>query len=441
MAWRRFAEAKLTGTVICGLLLMGINTVHAEMLTLDSLIQKAIAESYELKIAQLDIGISKTDVLAARSDYFPNIRAQFNTEYLKDLEGNIRPVTSVGNTIIPSGTRFQNSMGLSLNQKLIDFGARRQRVQMAKQDIKAKQALYTQTLRDLKLKLIELYEKALVHYRSIQANEAVLLLAKQGYQMKKRLNAAGTTSSVEVATEAIQVAQILDELETLRHQYEESLHNLSFYTHEVYDSKVTELADLQPNVSEPVFPFNENHSPEALHLNAQIEQKEHEITFLKKQNLPQIALYSYYNFYGFDPEHLGSSFQNFSQRTLQFGLNMSMPIFDGLKNKAAVDKAVLEKDKLILQKKRTLAELLSRVEGFQQQMNTQAVLLETKAVILNRTQDKLTMDNRLSEMQVIDKAKAIQDHISRIQRQLDTEKALIQKLSAAEKLKVMDTGI
>jgi hypothetical protein len=66
------------------------------------------------------------------------------------------------------------------------------------------------------------------------------------------------------------------------------------------------------------------------------------------------------------------------------------------------------------------------------------VLLETKAVILNRTQDKLTMDNRLSEMQVVDKTKAIQDHIARIHKQLDTEKAWIQKLSAAHKLRVVE---
>ncbi|HEY9744740.1 MAG TPA: TolC family protein [Oculatellaceae cyanobacterium] len=411
------------------------------VLSLDEVIRKALDNSYELKIARVDVQISKTDVLTARSDYFPNIQARLNTEYLKDLDNTFRPVTSVGNTIIPSGTRFQNSMGLTLNQKITDFGARGQKVRMAKSEVRAKQAVYDQMLRDLKIKMIELYEDALTNYRSIKANEAILALAQQGYQMKKRLNAAGNTSAVDVVTEAIQVAQGLDELETLRHKYEESLHNLSFYTHEAYNPAETELADLETGALETLAPFSAINSPEALRFDAQIEQKEHEIAYLKRQKLPQINFYSYYNFYGFDPDNWGDSVRNFSHRTVQFGLTMSAPIFDGFKNKAAVDKAKLEKEKLMLQKTRVLAELAHRAEGFQQKVHTQTVLLGTKAVILNKTQDKLTMDNRLSEQQVIDRTQTIQDHIARIHRQLDTEKALIQQISAAKKLKVLEGGI
>jgi hypothetical protein len=201
------------------------------------------------------------------------------------------------------------------------------------------------------------------------------------------------------------------------------------------------LADLETGALETLAPFSAINSPEALRFDAQIEQKEHEIAYLKRQKLPQINFYSYYNFYGFDPDNWGDSVRNFSHRTVQFGLTMSAPIFDGFKNKAAVDKAKLEKEKLMLQKTRVLAELAHRAEGFQQKVHTQTVLLGTKAVILNKTQDKLTMDNRLSEQQVIDRTQTIQDHIARIHRQLDTEKALIQQISAAKKLKVLEGGI
>jgi outer membrane protein TolC len=206
--WQKYSQRAIRffGIACFCFLTSATGWVYADprVLSLDEVIRKALDNSYELKIARVDVQISKTDVLTARSDYFPNIQARLNTEYLKDLDNTFRPVTSVGNTIIPSGTRFQNSMGLTLNQKITDFGARGQKVRMAKSEVRAKQAVYDQMLRDLKIKMIELYEDALTNYRSIKANEAILALAQQGYQMKKRLNAAGNTSAVDVVTEAIQ---------------------------------------------------------------------------------------------------------------------------------------------------------------------------------------------------------------------------------------------
>jgi hypothetical protein len=58
---------------------------------------------------------------------------------------------------------------------------------MAKEDTQVKAAVYFQLLRDLRLKLVDVYSEALASYRMIQANEAMLTLAQRGYQLKKRL--------------------------------------------------------------------------------------------------------------------------------------------------------------------------------------------------------------------------------------------------------------
>lgn len=419
-------------------LLGKLSAANAEVLTLEGIIQKSINVSYELKIAQKDIQISKTDITAARSEWLPNIKASANMEYLRSLSGQLNPVTTIGNTVLPSGTRFQDSVGLNLNQKLWDSGITLRKIRIAKKDVSAKQAIYDQTLRDLKIKLIELYTDALMSYRAMKANEAMLDLSQQGYQMKKRLYQAGTLSGLDVTNEAIQVAQTLDELETLKHDYEKKLNGISYYTQVHYSAMETDLEDLSqsPEIS---LIWNELDSPEARRFNLQIDQKQQEVEMLKRQYLPQISLYSYYNLYGYDPEQWSKAITSLSQRTVQFGLNVSLPIFDGLKNKAAIEKAKLEKEKLVFQKLKTLAELKQQAEGYQQQVDTQHVLLETKAVILNRTQDKLTLDRRLSEQQVIDKTKAIQDHIARIQKQLEMEKSLIQSRSALKRLQTLES--
>src|SRR5688572_7593429 len=97
----------------------------ADELNLQAVIQKAVERSYPLKIAALDVQLAKTEVKSAKADYYPTLKASINLEYLKSLDSDARPVTSIGNTVIPAGTRFQNSVGVQFNQTLVDFGVRK----------------------------------------------------------------------------------------------------------------------------------------------------------------------------------------------------------------------------------------------------------------------------------------------------------------------------
>jgi outer membrane protein TolC len=426
---------------ILSLLLLGLGmsvpAVQAETLSLDDVIRKAVDASHELKIAQLDIKINRTDVKAARAEYLPTIRATLNMEYLRDLEKEFRPVTAVGNNVIPAGTRFQNSVGVSMNQNLIDFGSRKRKVRMAQEATSAKAAAYFQALRDLQLKLTELYTEALISYKSLKANESLLSLAQQGYQLKKRLYEAGTTSNLDVAEEAIQVAQALDNIQVYKDQFQQKLQNLAYYTREPYLPAETVLSDLQDEPGTQLESVSVASSPEARMYDALISQKKNEIEYLKRQYLPQVSLYSYYNLYGFDPDRWSKSVGNLSQRTVSLGVSVMLPVFDGLKNQAAIQKAQLEREKLALQKSEKLAQLQHQADLYAAQMEGYSVQLQTKARILNKAQDKLTMVNRLSEQQLVEQSRAIKEHMERIKKQVEVEKSLIQGVSALKKLKIL----
>jgi outer membrane protein TolC len=138
--------------------------------------------------------------------------------------------------------------------------------------------------------------------------------------------------------------------------------------------------------------------------------------------------------------HLNQSFSNLSQRTVSLGLTMSLPVFDGFKNQAAIEKAQLEKEKLGFQKEEKLAQLQSQADTYNKQVEGYGVELETKAIILNKTQDKLSLLNRLSEQKIVDQTQAIKEHMDRIQKQVDVEKSLIQGMSALKKLKILAEG-
>lgn len=407
---------------------------------MESISQQAVSEAYALKIAQLDIKIGRKDVKLARSEYYPSLKATLNTEYLKGLGNQFSSVTSVGNSVIPAGTRFQNSVGVNFNHNLIDFGSRKRKVRMAEKATAAKTATYFQTLRDLRIKLIELYTEALISYKAWKAQEALLQLSQQAYQLKKRLYEAGTTSNVTVADEAIQVAQTLDNIQLYKDQYQQHLENLSYYTNEVYEPNETDLLDIKDEPGSEISPFLPGHTPESRMYDALIAQKQNEIEYLKRQYLPQVSLYSYYNLYGYDPEKLSKSISNLGQRTVSFGLTINLPIFDGFKNQTSIEKAQLEQEKLKVQKAEKLAQLQHQANLYQQQMEGYSVQLQTKATILTKAQDKLTMVKRLSDEQIVDQTQAIKEHMERIKKQVDMEKSLIQGLAALKKLKILAEG-
>jgi outer membrane protein TolC len=311
---------------------------------------------------------------------------------------------------------------------------------MAKHATDAKAAEYFQTLRDLRLKLLDIYTNALISYKALQANESLLALAQQGYQFKKRLYQAGTISNLDVADEAIQVAQTLDNIQEYKNQLQQHLQDLTYFTHTPYNPADIELTELQDAPDGHPILVDTTHSPEARMYNALIAQKRSEVAYLKRQYLPQVSLYSYYNLYGFDPDRWAKALNNLSQRTVSLGVSISMPIFDGMKNHAAIQKAELEQEKLVLQKEEKLAQLQHQAQQYQSQVEGYSVQLQTKARILNKTQDKLTMVNRLSDQQIIEQTQTIKEHMERIRKQVDVEKSLIQGISALKKLKILAEG-
>jgi outer membrane protein TolC len=244
-----------------------------------------------------------------------------------------------------------------------------------------------------------------------------------------------------VAEEAVQVAQAMDAIQVYREKLTEQLQSLSYYTHEPYDAQTVALADLkESDMSIPKQPHALAQSPEARQYDAQIQQKQAEIEMLKRQYLPQVSLYSYYNMYGSDINNWTKSVGNIAQRTVSLGLNVNLPIFDGFKNQASIQKAKLEQEKLRMQKEEKLAQLSHQVQLYQSQVEGQGVTLKTKATIINSTQDKLNLVERLSDKQIVDQGQLIKEHISRIQKQVDAEKVMIEQLSALKKLKILSEG-
>jgi len=426
------------GGVAAGLL-SGVG--YAATLNFEHALQSAIDNSYDLKIAKTDIGISKAGVMSARSEYFPTITGRASIERLQGLQGNAAgTVTTINNYVLPYGTRYQDTVGLSMTHTLTDFGVRQRKLQIAKKDVLVKSSIFDQQLRNLKFQVVDSYAKALISYKSLKASEAVLTLTQNVYQMKKRLYQSAAIPKVDMAEEAIALAQALDDIEVNKQRLSENLGELSKVTREDYELDDLEMLSFQDSEIENLPIFNEKLAPEAKMYDMQIQQKQFEVEYLKRQYLPQVSMYSYYNFYGYNKDHVSQAITNMGPRTINLGLAVNLPIFDGFKNLAAIKKAELEKQKLILQRDDKLADLKNQAQVWSKQAQAYSFQLKTKATIVNKTQDKMSMLQRLSDQQVIEQSQSVKEHIQRIQRQLQMENSVIQGVAAFKKLQLLSVG-
>jgi len=433
-------QVKYFFLILSGICELVLGVAYGVTLDFEQVLKQATYNSYNLKIAKMDIAISKTGVLDARSEYFPVIQARASLERLKGLQSQPGNVVAINNLVLPTGTRYQDTVGLSLMQTLMDFGVRKHKLAIAKADVQAKTSAYDEQFRNLEFSLIDAYAKALISYKSLKASEATVLLAQELFLMKRRLYQASAIPKTDMAEEAINLAQALDDQEVAKQKFTESLQTLSGLTRQEYDPNEIELLSFQdePLIDLPI--FNEKLTPEAKDYEAQIQQKQDEVECLKRQYLPQVSLYSYYNLYGYDVDHVGKALQNLGPRTVNLGLAVTMPVFDGFKNYAAIQKAELEKKKLILQRDEKLADLKNQARILETQAKSYSVQFRTKATILNKSQDKMSMLQRLSDQQVIEKMQTTKAHIQRIQQQVQLESATIQSLVAQKKLQLLASG-
>ena len=329
------------------------NVSNAETIDWQSTRNQIMANAYEAKLSLVDIDISKTQIMNARSEYFPKIYLYAYNEYNKALGNDFNQTTYIGNEIIYGDNIYQNAVVLGLNYNLWDFGIRGDNLKIAKNDNAAKQAAYFKSMRDIELSAVELYAKALKEYKEILVKTEILEIQKELYSVKSRLNQAGRIDKTKAAAENIKIVELENYIDKLKNEYSKTLKDLTYYSQKEYkeddvladfkideeDNFVTVNNILMAGVEETSF-FNIEESPEYKIYEAEIEKKNRELAIAKKKNLPQFTFSTNYYLYGSDLSSYSHSYDNFGQRGLKFRLTTYLPIFDGLKNKSERDKSV-----------------------------------------------------------------------------------------------------
>ncbi|OGH97618.1 MAG: hypothetical protein A2104_02835 [Candidatus Melainabacteria bacterium GWF2_32_7] len=447
---------------VCLLSNIGIDTAFAEKIDYNYILDKAKENSFDLKISNIDIDISKSGVKEARSLYYPTLKSQFYSEYAHDMTNGVQTFSSVGTSIVNSSTKYQDLFTLNLSYNLYDFGIKGKKLDIAKKDVSEKKIVYDKNLKDLKLKIIDIYTRALITHKELNSKKEIYPIYKELFAMEEKLYTAGTSSKIEVADEAIRMAKTADEVDALKTRFKLLLKDLSYFTQENYDSDTIELVDYseidESYVSNVNFEKDQGETfklgvvkeqakldigdmdyektPDYRIYQLEIEKKETELQILKRERLPVFGMYSSYNFYGTDKNDFLDSVNDLQDRSVSVGVSATLTPFDGFKTSANIKKLELEIERLKLVRDQKMAELKNRYE----KLNEEALYYNgqsgTQEELLVKVQNKLSMIEKMAQQELIDKPTLLNQKADLIQQKVELEKAIINRVAAVKKLNV-----
>ena len=393
-----------------------------DKISFEDVLKKAKEHSYDLQIADYNVLISKQEVRGAKSEYFPKLNLGAGMEYTKNYRDvKESTVMSIGDAFINPYTRYQSVLGITVGYNLFDFGVRSGNVKLAKEDVELKELETKEKLQELNLTLLDSYTKILITTKQIKINKEILALEEKNLEMKERLYNAKEISKTELNDERVKVKTIKQRLSELNSIRTESLNWLSFYTGEQYDPNDLKVAELKKSDCD-VGAFKDYTKSIVWKIHEKnIKKKELELQIVKRNNYPKINIYGRYYLYGSDynnyAKSLGIEPSNFS-----VGASLNMPLFDGFKNSAAIQKTALELKQLNVERDKAIAQLMTRLAAMRSNLIYLDEQIDENNQALKELSDKEKSVHKLASKRLVSPIEYNDAKIELLNHQIESDK-------------------
>ncbi len=409
-------------------------------ITFEDITEKAKKHAYDIKIADFEILIAKQGIRDARSEYFPKIVATAGTEYTKNFKDyTTSTVTTVGDSFINPYTRFQSILGITLSYNVFDFGIRKNNLDIMKEDTKVKELLVKEQLQELGLTLTDSYCKLLITKKQLDINKEILALEQDTLKMKERLFEAKELSKTELNDQKIKVKQIEKRISELTSIAIESLNWISFYTGENYDFENITVSEFKKPDFDPM-EFNDYTKSITWQIQEkELKKKELELRIAKKNYLPKVNAYSRYYVYGSDHSSYRDAIDDTSPSNWTVGASVIMPVFDGFKTSAAVQKASIALQQQIVKRDKAIAELMTRLSTMRSNLMYLENQVEKGNELLEELMDKEKSTKRLAEKQIITPIELNDTRVQVLEQMIDYEKTSSTAIATLKGIEIITT--
>ena len=403
----------------------------------DSVLKKAREHSYDLKIADYNVLISKQGIRSAKSEYFPKLNFGAGTEYTKNFrDANESTVMSIGDAFINPYTRYQSVLGITVGYNLFDFGVRGGNLKVAKEDAALKELENKEKLQELNLTLLDTYTKILLLSKQIKINEEILKLEEKNLEYYKRLYKAKEVSKTDLNDAKVKFNTTKNKITELKSIEQESLNWLSFYTGEAYN-----ISSLQPseikNKTFDVLEYNDYTKSITWKIHEKnIKKKEAELQVAKRMNYPKLNVYGRYYLYGSDQSNYGRSL-GIEPSNFSVGASLNMPVFDGFKNRANIEKTSLELKQLLIERDKSIAQFMTKLANLRSNLNYIDTQISENNEIVNELSDKEKSTKKLLSKKIVSPIEYNNAKIELLTQEIELEKNTITKTSIIRGIQIL----
>ncbi len=353
------------GTLMLVLLTTGLHLFSQEVqkMTLQQAIDYALQNSQQIKISQNDIDDAHQQIIERKSVGLPQINGEISynhylilpvtilpEEFAKDANGKINPNF---NREVKFGVTNNLTGSLSLSTMLFD-GSYTVGLRVAKlyKDYVQKELVSKQF--EVKNQVTMAYLPALIVDVSLQTIDKNIANIKKLSSDIKATFDAGFAEQLDVDRLELSLANLIVEKENLMRQKEVALNYLKFTISYPVEKEIAISDDINAllkdiSAEDLTSQINYSSRPEYAVLNTAQQLNEINIKLYQAGYLPSATAFGSYN-YSLQGDQLFSS-STVTAPTAVVGAKISVPIFDGFNKKAKIQRARIQLNSFLEQKK------------------------------------------------------------------------------------------
>ncbi len=438
-----FSRGHFIYVFLVGLAWIGIFpfSAYAVDLDFDTVLQQALAHSYDIAIAEKNIDISRIYTDEVRALYYPTLALRMDNEYV-DIFGKDDEVVVIGNYVSPYGeSTFQDSVTARLVYLIYDFGIRDLKSAHAAQGVRAAKLEADHANLAVRQEALDCYAKALAVSRELSASRKISQLRREIYGYVKRLFQAGAVDLTQVEKSALDLADVMTRIDDLTVDFQAMLDSLGCYTGKTYSAGETTLSMLaEPADTIPAASIDPRRLPKIAALEEEIARKKKEYDIARKEMLPQFYLDGALSMYGNDANNIVRSLENLEGRDGRISLVAQWEIFSGFGDLAKNRRIKEELARMNLEKEKRLSELSREINtashAYALYQTGEENHRERRAGI---DRSRATLD-RLARQDIWDQVTLLENDIRLIEHELNLELKNIEKAAAGLKLKFWAEG-
>lgn len=317
-------------------------------LTAEEAVERAVSLSEEVRTAEAEWGVTASQVTQARSAWLPQISAALSYDralasIFDGLDASIPGDDDEGLTALPFGRPNTWSGALQISQPVYTGGRVSANVNRARSTEAAAELRIEEARADIALQVREAYFQAVLSREMVRIAQESYELADAQLKQVELFREQGTASEFDVLSAQVERDNLQPGIVQAQTSERVAELNLKRLTNIPADQPIELVTPLEPEIADvdrAALREALARRPELRALDETIEARESGVRLKRAERLPEVGLAGTFSYQAF-PEDI-SPFGTDWRRDWSVGVQASIPVFTGFRNRGEIHQAEAE---------------------------------------------------------------------------------------------------